>query len=122
MKTVLVVDDTPALLSLVTTLVKMAKHVPLEATCGEEALEVAARTPEMSALITDIRMPGMSGFDLARDLRKSRPNLPILFISGYFDSAEQDHMQWVREPNVAFLPKPFPPASLLQHLNSLLLV
>jgi CheY-like chemotaxis protein len=122
MKTILVVDDTPALLSLVSTIVQSAKHKALLANCGEEAMEMRERIPELDVLITDIRMPGMNGFELAHAVRVFRPDLPILFISGYFDSAEDEHLQWIGESNVSFLPKPFLPGKLLQHLDSLLTI
>ncbi|MDB5051473.1 MAG: multi-sensor hybrid histidine kinase [Fibrobacteres bacterium] len=121
MKTILIVDDAPALLSLVSTVVQSAKHASFQANCGEAALELLKRIPELDALITDIRMPGMNGFALAHAVRIAKPKIPILFISGYFDSDEQDHMQWIAESRVSFLPKPFLPAKLLHELNSLLL-
>ncbi|MDB5103674.1 MAG: hybrid sensor histidine kinase/response regulator [Fibrobacteres bacterium] len=80
---------------------------------------IADRTP-VDVLITDIRMPGMNGFELAHLLRQSRPGLPILFISGYFDSAAEEHMEWIQRPKVGFLPKPFPPGALLRNLELLL--
>lgn len=120
MKTILVVDDTPAILSLVTTVVQMAKHTPLQAPSAEEALDLMGRTPNLDALVTDIRMPGMNGFELAQAVREARPDLPILFISGYFDSAQDVHMEWMRQPNVGFLPKPFLPAHLMHELSILL--
>lgn len=120
MKTILVVDDTPAILSLVTTVVQMAKHTPLQAPSAEDALELMGRTPSLDALVTDIRMPGMNGFELAQAVREARPDLPILFISGYFDSAEEEHLAWMRRPHVSFLPKPFLPGHLMQELSTLL--
>jgi CheY-like chemotaxis protein len=119
-KTILIVDDTPALLSLVTTVVSMANHASVQAACAEEALEAFARSPVPDVMVTDIRMPGMNGFELARKVRKSNPDLPILFISGYFDSAEDEHLEWVAQSKVAFLPKPFLPGNLMQAIDTLL--
>jgi CheY-like chemotaxis protein len=122
MKTILVVDDTPTLLNLVTTVVRTAKHNTLQAPCAEDALDVVEQAPELDALVTDIRMPGMNGFELAEIVRKAKPGLPILFISGFFDSSEEVHMKWLGRPHVSFLPKPFPPAKLLRELDALLAV
>lgn len=120
MKTILVVDDTPALLAFVATVLKAGNHAPLQANSGEHALEIASRTPNLDALVTDIRMPGINGFELAKVVRRDRPDIPILFISGYFDSDEIDHMDWMRAGNVSFLPKPFQPGMLLQQVDNLL--
>ena len=71
---------------------------------GEEALEVIARGDEIALLITDVVMPAMDGPTMVREARKSRPNLPILFMSGY---AEEQLRKSIDLDNVAFLPKPF---------------
>jgi len=80
-------------------------HV-LEAHSGEEALGVFATNGHgVHLVLTDVIMPGMNGADLAGELLKIRPDLRIVFMSGY--PSDQ-----VNRPDMAFLPKPFNPASL----------
>ena len=71
---------------------------------GEEALEILDRGEEIALLISDVVMPVMDGPTMVREARKSRPDLPILFMSGY---AEEQLRKSIDIDNVAFLPKPF---------------
>jgi two-component system cell cycle sensor histidine kinase/response regulator CckA len=71
---------------------------------GEEALEVLGRGEEIALLISDVVMPGMDGPAMVEEARKSRPELPILFMSGY---AEEQLRKSIDLDKVAFLPKPF---------------
>ena len=72
---------------------------------GEEALEVLERSgDEIVLLISDVVMPMMDGPTMVREARKTRPELPILFMSGY---AEEQLRKSIDLDNVAFLPKPF---------------
>lgn len=66
--TVLVVDDEPALVALVRTMLWRAGFTVLEATGPEEALRIASRTAQVDVLLTDILMPEMNGYELATKL------------------------------------------------------
>ena len=76
----------------------------LTANNGEEALEIVDRGDEIALLISDVVMPVMDGPTMVREARKTRPDLPILFMSGY---AEEQLRKSIDIANVAFLPKPF---------------
>jgi two-component system cell cycle sensor histidine kinase/response regulator CckA len=76
----------------------------LTATNGEEALDILGKGEEIALLISDVVMPAMDGPTMVREARKSRPDLPILFMSGY---AEEQLRKSIDLDNVAFLPKPF---------------
>jgi len=65
---------------------------------------------KIDLLITDVVMPDASGNDLARALLRSRPDMKVLYISGYGESAIE--RRGVRRTRVAFLAKPFSPAAL----------
>ena len=79
---VLVVDDEPILLDTVAQALRRSGYEVLVAARGEDALEIARRET-FGLLITDLVMPGMDGITLAQQLRITRPDLPVLFITGY---------------------------------------
>ena len=96
-------------------------YTVLSAVNGEEALDLAmAYSGDIHLLITDVVMPGMGGRELAERLSRERPSMRLLFISGYTDDAILHHGVLDRE--TAFMNKPFPPASLLEKVRSLLSV
>lgn len=83
---------------------------------GEAALEAFAANPRVSAVVSDIRMPGLDGVELVRRLRGARPDIPVLLVSGYADAAERDALAGM---DVRFLPKPFRLADLTRSVEAL---
>jgi CheY-like chemotaxis protein len=81
-ETILVVEDEPALLRVVTRILQRNDYSVLAATTGTEALALVA-DHEFDLLLTDAVMPGISGFELAERVRQMRPQAFILFMSGY---------------------------------------
>ena len=82
-----------------------------EASHGQEALDtLVRRSGQVDLVITDLGMPVMDGHELARRLRATRPDLPILFISGYGDSGTIS----------PFLQKPFSPDELVRRVARVL--
>ena len=69
-------------------------------------------------LLTDVVMPGMSGKDTAELLKKLRPNLKVLFMSGY--TADVIAQRGVLDRGLAFLHKPFSPVELAQKVREVL--
>jgi two-component system cell cycle sensor histidine kinase/response regulator CckA len=105
-KTVLLVDDEPALLRLVGTMVERLGHRTLAAGSPREALRLAARrSRRIDLLVTDVVMPEMNGRELADRLTALHPDLKLLFISGYSAEAIADH--GILAEGVPFLRKPF---------------
>lgn len=84
---VLVVDDDPAIVELLRDFLTANDFRALEATNGAEALAVIAREP-VDCLIMDVMMPGMSGFDLCRQIRE-QSEAPILFLSARADETDK---------------------------------
>ena len=56
----------------------------IQASSGEQALQIIDDCPELEVMVTDIRMPGMTGFELVEHARTRRERLKIILISGYF--------------------------------------
>jgi len=107
----LVVEDDPVVRSMGSRGLREAGYTVLEAVNGREALElIRAHTGRLDVVITDIGMPEMDGHDLARWLGEERPEIPIVFMSGYGDP----------EPKVPFLQKPFPPDVLVRRVGQVL--
>ena len=85
-QTILVVDDEAAIRSLVTTVLAADGYQVVEASDGDAALRRADDGDDgIDLLLTDVRMPGMDGFVLARSFLKSHPGAKVLFMSGYFE-------------------------------------
>jgi two-component system cell cycle sensor histidine kinase/response regulator CckA len=102
--TVLLVEDEPMVRTVAERALTRHGYQVLTANNGEEALEIIDRGDEIALLISDVVMPLMDGPTMVRQARKTRPGLPILFMSGY---AEEQLRKSIDIANVAFLPKPF---------------
>ncbi len=88
-ETVLVVEDEEAVRLIVRRVLEEQGYEMIEARDGHEALRVCAqRGDEIDLVLSDVIMPGMGGRQLARALAATRPNLPVLFMSGYNDDGE----------------------------------
>ena len=102
--TVLLVEDEPMVRGVAERALTRHGYTVITADNGEDALEVLARNEPIDLLISDVVMPGMDGPTMVREARRSRPDLKILFISGY---AEEQLRKSIDIENVNFLPKPF---------------
>jgi two-component system cell cycle sensor histidine kinase/response regulator CckA len=102
--TVLLVEDEPMVRSVAERALTRHGYKVMTADNGEDALEILAKGDPIDLLISDVVMPGMDGPTMVREARKSRPDLKILFMSGY---AEEQLRKSIDIENVNFLPKPF---------------
>ena len=102
--TVLLVEDEPMVRSVAERALTRHGYTVITADNGEDALEIIAKNEPIDLLISDVVMPGMDGPTMVREARKSRPELKILFMSGY---AEEQLRKSIDIENVNFLPKPF---------------
>ena len=102
--TVLLVEDEPMVRNVAERALTRHGYTVITADNGEEALEIVAKGEPIDLLISDVVMPGMDGPTVVREARKSRPDLKILFMSGY---AEEQLRKSIDIENVNFLAKPF---------------
>jgi two-component system cell cycle sensor histidine kinase/response regulator CckA len=102
--TVLLVEDEPMVRAVAERALTRHGYKVITADNGEAALEHLGDGQEIDLLISDVVMPGMDGPTMVREARKSRPDLKILFMSGY---AEEQLRNSIDIENVNFLPKPF---------------
>lgn len=117
-RTLLLVEDEPALLRLTVMVLEEEGYTVLAAADGREAVAVAERHQgPIHLLLTDVSLPQMSGPQLAAALQARRPELEVLYVSGYSDS--QLLSRGVREDEVHFLPKPYVPDQLLARVDGL---
>lgn len=117
-ETILLVEDEAALRKLAGEVLRSSGYTVLEAVNGEDAMLVYRRfTGVIPLLVTDMIMPGMNGRALAERLRDSRPDMKVLYISGYTENL-LDHGPL--GPSTAFLQKPFAPAVLARTVREML--
>jgi DNA-binding response OmpR family regulator len=118
-ETVLLVEDEPEVRSLVERILKTQGYTVVTAANPDAALEVAREFKgTIQVMVTDVVMPGMSGLQLAERLMPTRPNMRVLFVSGYTNEAIGHH--GVLDPGTAFLQKPFTPNALARKVREVL--
>jgi CheY-like chemotaxis protein len=118
-ETVLLVEDEEAVRRLASRVLQSSGYTVLEARNGEEALAVAAQQRgSIDILVTDLVMPRMSGRQLATALTQVRPDLRVLFMSGYAEDAVPRLLP--PEASVSFLQKPFNAMELARKVRDVL--
>jgi two-component system cell cycle sensor histidine kinase/response regulator CckA len=110
-ETILVAEDQSEVRRLALRILRSNGYELLEASSGPEALQLSrGHSGPIHLLVTDVIMPGMTGRELASRLLATRPEMKVLYVSGY--TADVIGREGVLEPGVAYLPKPFTPAQL----------
>ena len=118
-ETVLVVEDEQAVRDLTVKMMRQLGYHVLAAASGAEAIEISkAHTGQIALLLTDVVMPGMSGRQVADILAKTRPEIRVLYLSGYTENTMVHH--GVLEEGVSFLPKPFSREVLAKKVREIL--
>ncbi|SDD28078.1 Signal transduction histidine kinase [Sphingomonas sp. YR710] len=111
---IMLVDDNVRVRHATAGLLREHGHVVIEAASGTEALATLAEGAAFDAIVTDYVMPGLSGAELAREVRARLPDIPILLITGFADLADS------LPQNVERLGKPFRAAELLAQISAML--
>ncbi len=112
--TILLADDEPSLRAAVAEYLRNAGHLVLESNSPHEAIELAhSHSGPIDVLLTDIVMPSIRGIELARQVVELRPDIHVIYISGYAQGLPEAQIP----PGAAFLQKPFRFASLAEQLK-----
>ncbi len=101
---ILVVDDEPSMREFLEIMLSQEGYQVTTASTGEEGLKTYRNT-EPDLVLTDVRMPGMSGLDLIREIHNVDPSVPIIAITAY--ASADDALRAVREGAYDYLSKPF---------------
>ncbi len=111
---VMVVDDEPMVRHFVMSVLVSSGYQVVDAESPAQALCVLDANPDLDLVVTDVVMPGGSGWDLADAMRSRKPDLPVLFMSGYDPPDSRTF------PEASFLQKPFRIQDLLERIQTML--
>jgi len=118
-ETILLVEDEARVRKLILDVLSGRGYKVIEATRGREALKLAkAHEGKIDLALVDVVMPEMSGPDLIRQLTRQRPQMRVLYISGYTEEAMVHH--GIPDSGIAFLQKPFLPDALARKVREVL--
>ena len=118
-QTILIVEDDAALLQVTRRSLEEVGYAVLAARAPLEAIQISeSHQGPIHLMVTDVIMPGMSGDQLASHLSAMRPEMKVLYVSGYTDNAILHH--GILEPGLAFLQKPFSPKALARKVGEVL--
>jgi len=113
--TVLVVEDEPLILDMISGELTEQGFAVLEAETGEAALSIIESGQRVDVLFTDIRLPGeLDGWRLAATAREAKPELPVIYATGYTVD------QGAAVPSSVFLKKPYRPSAITQIIRTLI--
>jgi CheY-like chemotaxis protein len=113
----LVVDDDPNSSALQRVILEPAGYRVLLASSGPDAITLLEAGTAIDLLIADLSMPGMDGAEMVRRIRTTRPDLKVLYVTGFVDSLMDVRPLWEGE---AFLEKPITVYSLREAVSLLL--
>ncbi len=117
-ETILLVEDEEELRQLVREILTAKGYTILESRDGEEAMDIAAHHPTaIHALLTDLEMPHIGGKELAEKLAVLRPELKVMFMTGY---CLEESLTGITGTTSSYLQKPFHVKHLIQKVRELL--
>jgi two-component system cell cycle sensor histidine kinase/response regulator CckA len=125
MKTILVLEDDPSNMQVFCALLASIGYNVLEATTGKEAIDFGNHhSRPIDLFISDVAVPKPSGTDVAVELFKSHPAMPVLFVSGTpiyaWDASDLRNFHQLQPDRTDFLEKPFRASVLLDKVSGLL--
>ncbi len=113
----LLVEDEAMVRAVAERALTRAGYIVTTANDGEEGLAQITKGGEFDLIVSDVVMPGMDGPAMAREIRKLKPGVPFLFMSGY---AEEQLRRDIDIENMYFIPKPFSVAQIGDKVGSIL--
>lgn len=116
-RTVLVVDDQPGVRRLIRRLLELGGYAVVDCGDGDSTIRLLPQLPALACALLDLTMPSMDGLTLSRALRQQRPDLPVVFMSGY-DRNQVLQTDMVDEAELSFLEKPFTREELMAVINA----
>jgi CheY-like chemotaxis protein len=120
MAAVLVVDDDPDVLATIADIIEQAGHDVAKAANGLAALAVLDDSEPIDLLLTDVVMPDLNGFNLARMAHLRWPGLKVLYLTGYHEAAMAMVMRETGDRLGKLLTKPITPAELRREIAEVL--
>jgi len=114
-KKVLVIDDEQIVLNSVKKILGHEEHEVETTLSGRQGLEWAL-SKSYDIVLTDVRMPDMGGMLILRDIKKAKPSMPVIIITGYANV--QSAMQAMKLGAAEYIEKPFTPDQLLKAINA----
>jgi PAS domain S-box-containing protein len=118
-ETVLLVEDEPSVRRVASLILRERGYHVLEAADGEEGLRMAREaSSRLDLLVTDVVMPRLGGRQLSQQLRRERPGLRVLYMSGFTE--DPGIQREIEGAGLAFLQKPFTPGTLAQKVRAVL--
>ena len=115
--TILVVDDDAGVRTLVTLLLGHSGYTVIQAVNGREAVDtVRERGSELGAVLLDVMMPEMNGHEALPAMRELRPDLPVVFCSGFDQNEVAEHLTGT-SAYTSFVPKPFDNRGLVEEIQ-----
>jgi len=121
--TILLVDDDAGTLTLIATILRGEGYTVLTAEDGPSAIAMAEKYPvPIQLLVADVVLPGMNGRDLALRLGATRPEMKVLYISGYIarTAVQEQMIMGSFKEGAHFLAKPFRTDDLLRRVGAVL--
>lgn len=115
---VLLLEDEKSIRDFVRINLKREGYEVIEASTGEEALEIAQKQSDISIALLDVMLPGIDGFEVCGQLRKQYPRLGIIMLTA--KSQELDKVMGLEFGADDYVSKPFSPAELLARVKALL--
>ena len=117
MRKVLVLEDEANIRSFVVINLKRAGYDTLEASSGEEAMEIVKRNPDIRVALLDVMLPGIDGFEVCRRIRADNAKIGIIMLTAR--TQEMDKVTGLMTGADDYVTKPFSPAELTARVDAL---